>query len=216
VQLPSGEWPKAALSKKASAAAAAPPKRRRSLWKAFVDILLGPDPDEEDDPAEADPPSPPGTHRRGLCGLHNLGNTCFMNSALQCLSNTTPLCEYFASGAFKKDVNPKNPMGMKGQVAQQFGCLLEAMWSGSYTVVSPRQLKLTIGKWAPQFSGFSQHDSQELLAFLLDGLHEDLNEVSKKPFIEVPEGGSRPDAEVAEEAWAGHKRRNRSLVVETF
>lgn len=139
-----------------------------------------------------------------------------MNSALQCLSNTGPLCMYFASGTFKKDVNPKNAMGMKGQLAEQFGKLVEAMWSGSYTTVSPRSLKTTIGKWAPQFSGYSQHDSQELLAFLLDGLHEDLNEISKKPFVEVPEGGTRPDLEVADDAWAGHKKRNRSLIVETF
>lgn len=38
--------------------------------------------------------------RRGLTGLQNLGNTCFMNSCLQCLSNTIPLTEYFLSGSF--------------------------------------------------------------------------------------------------------------------
>ncbi len=37
------------------------------------------------------------------------------------------------------------------------------------------RFKQVVGKFAPQFSGYQQHDSQELLAFLLDGLHEDLN-----------------------------------------
>ena len=42
-----------------------------------------------------------------------------------------------------------------------------------------------MGRFAPQFSGYQQHDSQELLAFLLDGLHEDLNLVKKKPYVDM-------------------------------
>jgi hypothetical protein len=38
-----------------------------------------------------------------------------------------------------------------------------------------------IGEFQPRFSGYAQHDSSELLSFLLDGLHEDLNIVKKKP-----------------------------------
>ena len=44
------------------------------------------------------------------------GNTCFMNSALQCMSNTAPIVEYFLSDAYKSDINTTNPLGMKGQV----------------------------------------------------------------------------------------------------
>ena len=40
-----------------------------------------------------------------------------------------------------------------------------------------------VGRYAPTFVGYAQHDSQELLAFLLDGLHEDLNLVRQKPDV---------------------------------
>ena len=58
-----------------------------------------------------------------------------------------------------------------------------------------------MGRFAPQFSGYQQQDSQELLTFLLDGLHEDLNRVRKKPYTEIKDSGGRPDDEVAAEAW---------------
>ena len=51
--------------------------------------------------------------------------------------------------------------------------------------VVPRAFKAALGRFASQFAGYQQQDSQELLAFLLDGLHEDLNRVQKKRYIEV-------------------------------
>lgn len=60
-------------------------------------------------------------------------------------------------------------------------------------------LQWTIGKYAPRFNGFQQHDSQELLSFLLDGLHEDLNRVHDKPYVELKDSDGRPDEIVAQE-----------------
>ena len=50
-----------------------------------------------------------------------------------------------------------------------------------------------VGHFASQFLGYQQHDSQELLSFLLDGLHEDLNRVKNKEYIELRDAGGRPD-----------------------
>lgn len=152
----------------------------------------------------------------GCTGLVNLGNTCFMNSSLQCLSNTLPLIDYFRTDKYKDDVNTDNPLGMKGEIAEEYANLIKELWAGTHSSVAPRDLKYKIERFAPQFAGYQQHDSQELLAFLLDGLHEDLNRIKKKPYIENPEVDNRPEAEVAKEAWTKHKSRNDSIIVDYF
>ena len=82
--------------------------------------------------------------------------------------------------------------------------------------VSSSPFQNCAGKYAPQFAGFQQHDAQELLAFLLDGLHEDLNRVQVKPYVELKDSDGRPDFEVAREAWENHLRRNQSIIVDLF
>ncbi|XP_036122022.1 ubiquitin carboxyl-terminal hydrolase 4 isoform X2 [Molossus molossus] len=159
----------------------------------------------------------PSSHiQPGLCGLGNLGNTCFMNSALQCLSNTAPLTDYFLKNEYEAEINRDNPLGMKGEIAEAYAELIKQMWCGRDTHVVPRMFKTQVGRFAPQFSGYQQQDSQELLAFLLDGLHEDLNRVKKKPYLELKDANGRPDAVVAKEAWENHRLRNDSVIVDTF
>ncbi|KAM4701032.1 ubiquitin carboxyl-terminal hydrolase 32 [Discoglossus pictus] len=153
---------------------------------------------------------------KGATGLSNLGNTCFMNSSIQCVSNTQPLTQYFISGRHLYELNRTNPIGMKGHMAKCYGDLVQELWSGTQKNVAPLKLRWTIAKYAPRFNGFQQQDSQELLAFLLDGLHEDLNRVHDKPYVELKDSDGRPDWEVAAEAWDNHLRRNKSIVVDLF
>ncbi|XP_012074283.1 ubiquitin carboxyl-terminal hydrolase 8 isoform X2 [Jatropha curcas] len=151
----------------------------------------------------------------GLTGLQNLGNTCFMNSAIQCLAHTPKLVDYFL-GDYKKEINRENPLGLNGELALAFGDLLRKLWAPGSNPVAPRMFKLKLSNFAPQFSGYNQHDSQEFLAFLLDGLHEDLNRVKCKPYIEVKDAEDRPDKEVADEYWKNHLARNDSIIVDLF
>ncbi|THD20737.1 Ubiquitin carboxyl-terminal hydrolase 4 [Fasciola hepatica] len=139
-----------------------------------------------------------------------------MNSAIQCMSNVPELTAYFRDPRWKSDINRSNPLGTRGRIATAYAELIDHMWSGQYTHEVPRALKREISVIASQFSGYAQHDSHELLVFLLDGLHEDLNRVKDKPYIEFKDAGNRPDEVVAKEAWQNHLARNDSVIVELF
>jgi ubiquitin C-terminal hydrolase len=92
--------------------------------------------------------------------------------------------------------------------------LLQAMWSGKYSVCTPSEFKAVIGEFKPEFAGYQQHDSHEFLGFLLDGLHEDLNRVLKKPYTEEKDSNNRPDAVVSAEMWRDFLARNDSELVD--
>jgi ubiquitin carboxyl-terminal hydrolase 4/11/15 len=79
-----------------------------------------------------------------------------MNSALQCLSNTTELTKYFLFGLYKRDINSKNPLGMGGKLALAYAELIKDMWQGSSGRTAPQTLKSVVGKRVTKFSGYGQ------------------------------------------------------------
>src|SRR5689334_7788488 len=86
-----------------------------------------------------------------------LGNTCFLNSAVQCLSLTRPLTDYFLLDMYAREINTTSMFGMKGQMAIAYAKTLKLMWSSrSFDAISPKNLKWTIGKFRPQFVGSQQ------------------------------------------------------------
>jgi ubiquitin carboxyl-terminal hydrolase 8 len=178
----------------------------------------------------------------GLSGLKNLGNTCYMNSTIQCLSAAIPFAKYFKSksslppllpllctdpppltdGHYRKDINTVNPLGTKGHLANAVAELIRMLWAQQYVFLSPVTFREQICRVASQFRGSEQHDAQEFLGFLLDGLHEDCNYVVKKPPpVEMtPEREhdleTLPQQVMSEREWQIYKMRNDSFIVQCF
>ncbi|XP_058890948.1 ubiquitin carboxyl-terminal hydrolase 33-like isoform X5 [Acipenser ruthenus] len=108
---------------------------------------------------------------RGLTGLKNIGNTCYMNAALQALSNCPPLTQFFVDcgGLVRTDKKPA--------LCKSYQKLVSDIWHKNRPgYVVPTNLFQGIKAVNPMFRGYSQQDSQEFLRCLMDQLHEELKE----------------------------------------
>eukprot|EP00435_Cladocopium_sp_Y103_P065301 s85_g27.t1 len=161
--------------------------------------------------------------RAGRVGLENLGNTCFMNAGLQCLSHIEPFAAFFLSGRYAGEINATNRMGSKGQLAETFAELQKVLWQSERPAQNPSEIKRRLATIAPHlFQGYQQQDVQEFLAFCLDGLHEDLSRISEQlpPRTEADEEADEKSCQGRSEefaaalAWMRYLERSKSFLVD--
>ena len=150
---------------------------------------------------------------RAICGLRNLGNTCYMNTAVQCLNSCWELTNFFLIKNFEHKINVDNPLGYKGILCKAYSNLIHHLWYGVGNVYNPTNFFLIIGNINETFSGRNQQDAQEFLNFLIDGLHEDLNLVKDKPNIMEEKIKGEKKAKIE---WLNFKRRNQSVLIKLF
>ncbi|CCW60353.1 unnamed protein product [Phytomonas sp. EM1] len=147
--------------------------------------------------------------RCGLCGLTNVGNTCYMNSALQCLSNIP----HFRDQILYFPVSHYTNAPLTSSVVD----LLAEMWSGHSEYVNTATLYSFIGQKVKRFTGHQQQDACEFVEVLLDRMQEELNDVSERCYRErLDTDKNIPLIQLSEIFWNNFLDNNTSFISKDF
>lgn len=162
------------------------------------------------------------TSNHGLTGLKNLGNISYLSSIIQCLSNTPELMYYYISELYKKDIKiseVKKKGFVPGKLSKEFADLLGKLWIDNKKIANPQNLKYAICDLIDIFNNNNQHDSSELLMFLLNFLHEEINRDKSKgstSFYEPPKKENESDISASQRFWNLFRKKNNSIIIDLF
>ena len=115
----------------------------------------------------------------GLTGLQNIGATCYMNATLQCFSNT----QRFREGILRLKKN----YSLNKDLSYSLKEVLVNLWKNDkIKYYAPYNFKNIISQMNPLFKGVQANDSKDLILFILETIHRELNQKKES----IPDQGN--------------------------